>query len=82
MNFGMIILSQNAHTMRKCTTCIQTVLLFLLRLTIFIKKLKMMLKKTFHTSNYESDRPLPTEKNKKVIRFMKDELGGNQDQLE
>ena len=27
-------------------------------------------------SNYEVNRPLPTEKNKKVIGLMKDELGG------
>ena len=30
----------------------------------------------FDTSNYEFDRPLPTGRNKKVIRLMKDELGG------
>ena len=36
----------------------------------------MMFKKRFDTSNYEWDRPLPTGKNKKVIGFMKDELGG------
>ena len=30
----------------------------------------------FHTSNYEVNRPLPKGKNKKVIRLMKDELGG------
>ena len=32
--------------------------------------------KKFDTSNYECDRPLPTEMNKKVIGLMKDELGG------
>ena len=32
--------------------------------------------KTFDTSNYEVNRPLPTGKNKKVIGLMKDELGG------
>ena len=32
--------------------------------------------KMFDTSNYECDRPLPAGKNKKVIRLMKDELGG------
>ena len=36
----------------------------------------MMLKKRFDTSSYEVDRPFPTGKNKKVIRLMKDELGG------
>ena len=30
----------------------------------------------FDTSNYELDRLLPKENNKKVIRLMKDELGG------
>ena len=30
----------------------------------------------FDTSNYEVNRPLPMEKNKKVIGLMKDELGG------
>ena len=32
--------------------------------------------KRFDTSNYECDRPIPTGKNKKVTRLMKDELGG------
>ena len=38
-------------------------------------------KKRFDTSNYEVNRPLPTGKNKKVIRLMKDELGGNIDRI-
>ena len=29
----------------------------------------------FDTSNYESDRPLPKRKNKKVLRLMKDDFG-------
>ena len=32
--------------------------------------------KRFDRSNYEVNRPLPTEKNKKVIGLMKDEPGG------
>ena len=32
--------------------------------------------KRFDTSNYQVDRPLPTEKNKNVIGLIKDELGG------
>ena len=32
--------------------------------------------KDIDTSNYELDRPLPKEKNKKVIGLMKEELGG------
>ena len=33
-------------------------------------------KKRFDTPNYEVNRPLPTEKDKKVIRLMEDEPGG------
>ena len=33
-------------------------------------------KARFDTSDYELDGPLPKGKNKKVIRLMKDELGG------
>ena len=32
--------------------------------------------KRFDTSNYEVDKPLPKGKNKKVIGFLKDKLGG------
>ena len=42
-----------------------------------MKTLQMMLKKRFDTSNYEVKRPLPSEKNKKVIGLLKDKLGGN-----
>ena len=34
------------------------------------------LETTFHTSNYELDRPLPKGENKKVIGLMKGEIGG------
>ena len=44
---------------------------------MFMKTLQMMLKKRFNTSNYEVNRPLPSEKNKKVIGLLKDKLGGN-----
>ena len=37
---------------------------------MFMQALQMMLR------NYETERPLPTCKNKKVIGLMKDELGG------
>ena len=42
----------------------------------FYKDIANDVEKRFDTSNYECDRPLPPEKNKKVIRLMKDELGG------
>ena len=42
----------------------------------FYKDIADEVEKRFDTSNYEVDRPLPTGKNKKVIRLIKDELGG------
>ena len=42
----------------------------------FYKDFSNDVEKRFDTSNYEVNRPLPIGKNKKVIRLMKDELGG------
>ena len=42
----------------------------------FCKDIAKDVEERFDTSNYGFDRPLPKGKNKKVIGFMKDELGG------
>ena len=42
----------------------------------FYKDIAQDVEERFDTSSYHVDRPLPKEKNKKVIGFMKDELGG------
>ena len=42
----------------------------------FYKNFANDVEKRFDRSNYEMNRPLPTGKNKKVIRLIKDELGG------
>ena len=42
----------------------------------FYKDISNDVEKRFDISNYEVNRPLPTEKNKKIIGLMKDELGG------
>ena len=42
----------------------------------FYKDIADDIKNRYDTSNYEVDRPLPKETNKKVIGLMKDELGG------
>ena len=42
----------------------------------FYKDIAEDVETRFDTSGYEPDRPLPIGKNKKVIGFMKDELGG------
>ena len=39
------------------------------------KNIAKNIEKRFNTLNYEIDRPLPMEKNKKIIGIMKDELG-------
>ena len=43
----------------------------------FYKDISQDVNKSFDTSNYTFDRPLPTGINKKVIGLMKDELGGD-----
>ena len=43
----------------------------------FYKDITENVKERFDTSNYIYDRPLPIGVNKKVIRLMKDELGGD-----
>ena len=42
----------------------------------FYKDISNDVENRFDTSNYEVNRPLPTEKNKKIIELMKDEIGG------
>ena len=42
----------------------------------FYKDIANDVENRFDSSNYEVNRPLPTGKNKKVIRLMQDELGG------
>ena len=43
---------------------------------LFIKIFQKMSKKDSTLTNYEVDRPLPIEKNGKVLGLMKDEIGG------
>ena len=45
-------------------------------MNIIYKDITNDVENRFDTSNYEVNRPLPTEKNKKIIGLMKDELGG------
>ena len=42
----------------------------------FYKDITEDVESRYDSSNYESDRPLPKGKNKKVARLMKDKLGG------
>ena len=46
-----------------------------IKIDVIYKGIAEDLETKFDTSNYELDRPLPKEKNKKVIGLMKDELG-------
>ena len=78
MNLGMIIVNQSIQTMQNYAIWIQIVLLFILKLKIFIKVLLIILKNDFDTSNYstENKRPLPRGMNNRVIGVIKTELGG------
>ena len=49
---------------------------FIIKTNDFYKDIANDVEKRFDTSNYECNRPLPIGKNKKLIRLMKDELGG------
>ena len=51
-------------------------LITLIKTEDFYEDIADDVEKRFDTSNYEVDRPLPTGKNKKEIRLMKDELEG------
>ena len=51
-------------------------LVYVIKTEDFYKDIAEDFETRFDTSGYEPNRPLPTEKNKKVIGLMKDELGG------
>ena len=72
MNFGMITSNQNMMKMQNFVIWIQTASLSMLKQT-FAKTFQKMLQK-IDISNYETDRPLPIGKNKKVIRLNKKPL--------
>ena len=76
MNFGILILKQSINKMLNYARWIQIALSFILELKIFIKTLQKMLKLDLIHQIMKSLRPLSTEKNKNVIRLMKDELIG------
>ena len=67
MNFGMIVLNQSIKIMQNCTTWIQIVNLFTLKIKNAYEDIADNVQKRFDTSNYEVNRPLPTRKNKNVI---------------
>ena len=78
MNFGMIILKQGIKTMQNYIIWILTALIIQIRTKDFDKDFADYgkKKKRFDTSNYEVDKPLPKEMNKKVIGLLKVKLGG------
>ena len=77
MNFGMITLNQDIKTAKLCYMDTDSFGIHI-KTEDFYKDIANDVEKWFDTSNYEDDdkRPLPIGKNKKVIGFFKDELGG------
>ena len=77
MNFGMITLKQSTKTKQNYAMWIQTALLFILELKIFMKTLLMMLKNGLtHQTTVKLIRPLSIGENKTRTSFFKDELEG------
>ena len=72
----MIILNQSINTMQNYAILLQVALLFILKLNYVYNHIANDVEKRFDTSNYEIERPLARDKNKKVIGFMKDKLCG------
>ena len=72
----MIILNQIIKTMRNYATWIQTALLFIFKLKMFIKTLQIMLEKDLTHQIMKFRDHCQKGMNKKVIGLMKDELGG------
>ena len=72
MSFGMIMGNQNME--KKQNLCYMD--------TVYIKiediygDIAIGVEIRFDTSKYKLERPLPKRKNKKVVRLMKNELGG------
>ena len=79
MSFGMLMLKESMVKIQNCEIWIQT---YGFAVYIKIDNYKGMAKDvetkfdTYELQNYELDKPLSKEKIKKVIRFMKYELGG------
>ena len=70
--FCIVILNQSINKMKNFVTWI----IIHIKIEDIYKDITNDVEKRFDTSNYEVNRPLPTEKNKKIIGLMKDELGG------
>ena len=70
--FCIVILNQSINKMKNYVTWI----IIHIKTEDIYKDITNDVEKRFDTSNYEVNRPLPTEKNKKVFGLMKDELGG------
>ena len=78
MAFGTIILNQNMKN-RSDATSLQTWYSFIVYIkseNIYIEIIEDV-EKTIDAPNYKVKRPAPIGQNKKMIRLMKDELGGN-----
>ena len=75
MNFGMITLNQDIKTAKLCYMDTDSFGIHI-KTEDFYKDIANDVEKWFDTSNYDSNRLLPTGKNKKVIDLFKDELRG------
>ena len=77
MSVNMIIFNQNINAMQNYASWTQITLLCVLRLKMFMKTLRMMLKKDLIYQTIESRCHYWQAKNKNVNRLIKDEVGRN-----
>ena len=71
-----LVSEPNYHTTKFFTKNLLEIFIVYIKTEKICKNIAEDVETRFDTSHYELDRSLPKGKNKKVIRFMKEELGG------
>ena len=71
MNFGMIVLNQSISVKQNCVTKILKSFVIHIKTEHFYEDIANDVEKRFDTFNFDDNRPLPVDMNKKVIGLFK-----------
>ena len=71
MNFGMIVLNQSISVKQNCVTKILKSFVIHIKTEDFYEDIANDVEKRFDTFNFDDNRPLPVDMNKKVIVLFK-----------
>ena len=71
MNFGMIVLNQSTSVKQNCVTKILKSFVIHIKTEDFYEDIANDVEKRFNTFNFDDNRPLPVDMNKKVIGLFK-----------